>query len=106
MPFVALQRSPLAARVSGQSPPIRQTPTCRGVFGSSSAAAADAALIENEEVEAGEERCDQGELLPQWSLRQAQRRADGEPAGRNVEEHEGAMVGATGEIETGDELLV
>ena len=35
---------------------------------------AEAALIEDEEVEAGEVRGDQGELLAQRSLRQAQRR--------------------------------
>ena len=34
---------------------------------------AEAALIEDEEVEPGEVRCDQGELLAQWRLRQAQR---------------------------------
>ena len=36
---------------------------------------AEAALIEDEEVEAGEVRCDQGELLAQRRLRQAQRSA-------------------------------
>ena len=40
---------------------------------------AEAALIEDEEVEPGEVRCDQGELLAQRCLRQAQCRADGEP---------------------------
>ena len=64
---------------------------------------AEAALIKDEEVEAGEVRCDQGELLAQRSLRQAQRRADGEPAGLDVEEHERAVVTTTGEIETGNE---
>ena len=63
---------------------------------------ADAALIEDEEIEPGEVRCDQGELLPQGCLRQAQRRTDGEPAGFDVEEHERAVVGATGEIKSGD----
>ena len=33
------RRSPCAERASGRSPPMRQTPTCAGVFGSSSAAA-------------------------------------------------------------------
>src|SRR5215203_6216385 len=49
---------------------------------------AKAALIEEEEVEAGEVRCDQGELLAQRSLRQAQRSRDGEPVNLDVEEHE------------------
>ena len=65
---------------------------------------AEAALIEDEEVEPGEVRCDQGELLAQRSLRQAQRRADGEPVGLDVEEHEGAVVATAGEIEAGNEL--
>ena len=63
---------------------------------------AEAALIEDEEVEPGEVRCDKGELLAQWRLRQAQRGADGEPVGLDVEEHERAVVGATGEIKAGD----
>ena len=63
---------------------------------------AKATLIEDEEVEAGEVRCDESELLSQRSLRQAQRRADGEPVRLDVEEHEGAVVGATGEIKAGD----
>ena len=67
---------------------------------------AEAALIEDEEVEAGEVRCDQGELLAQRRLRQAQRRADGEPVGLDVEEHERAVVAPAGEIETGDELQI
>jgi hypothetical protein len=67
---------------------------------------AEAALIEDEEVEADEVWGDQGELLAQRGLRQAQRGANGEPAGRDVEEHERAVVGATGDIQTGDELLV
>ena len=67
---------------------------CRGV--------AEAALIEDEEVEAGEVRCDQGELLAQRRLRQAQRRADGEPVSLDVEEHERAVVAPAGEIEAGD----
>ena len=37
--FPTTKRSPCAERASGRSPPIRQTPTCGGVFGSSSAAA-------------------------------------------------------------------
>ena len=53
---------------------------------------AEAALIEDEEVEPGEVRCDQGELLAQRRLRQAQRRTDGEPVGLDVEEHERAVV--------------
>jgi hypothetical protein len=72
---------------------------CRGV--------AEAALIEDEEVEAGEVRCDQGELLAQRSLRQAQRGADGEPVSLDVEEHDGAVVAPAGEIDacntTGDD---
>ena len=63
---------------------------------------AEAALIEDQEVEPGEVRCDQGELLAQRRLRQAQRSRDGEPAGLDVEEHEGAVVAPAGEIETGD----
>ena len=65
---------------------------------------AEAALIEDEEVEPGEVRRDQGELLAQRSLRQAQRGADGEPVGLDVEEHERAVVAPAGEIEAGDEL--
>ena len=65
---------------------------------------AEAALIEDEEVEPGEVRCDQGELFAQWSLRQAQRSADGEPVGLDVEEHERAVVAPAGEIKAGDEL--
>ena len=67
---------------------------------------AEAALIEDEEVEAGEVRCDQGELLAQRSLRQAQRGADGEPVGLDVEEHERAVVAPAGEIEAGDKLQI
>jgi len=63
---------------------------------------AEAALIEDEEVEAGEVWCDQGELLSQRSLRQAQRRADGEPVSLGVEEQERAVVAPAGEIEAGD----
>ena len=65
---------------------------------------AEAALIKDEEVEAGEVRCDQGELLTQWRLRQAQRSRDGEPVGLDVEEHERAVVAPAGEIETGNQL--
>ena len=67
---------------------------------------AEAALIEDEEVEPGEARCDQGELLAQRRLRQAQRSADGEPVGLDVEEHERAVVASTGEIEAGNELHI
>jgi hypothetical protein len=63
---------------------------------------AEAALIEDEEVEAGEVWCDQGELLPQGRLRQAQRGADGEPTGLDIEEHERAMVTTAGEVEAGN----
>ena len=49
-------------------------------------------------------RCDEGELLAQWRLRQAQRGADGEPVRLDVEEHERAVVAAAGEIKAGDEL--
>jgi hypothetical protein len=65
---------------------------------------AEAALIEEEEVEAGEVWCDQGELLAQRRLRQAQCSRDGKPAGLDVEQHERAVVGATGEIKAGYEL--
>jgi hypothetical protein len=64
---------------------------------------AEATLIKEEEVEAGEVRRDQGKLLAQRTLRQAQRRADGEPVRLNVKEHERAVVTPTGEIETGDQ---
>jgi len=63
---------------------------------------AKATLIKNQEVEPGEVRCDQSELLSQWRLRQAQRRRDGEPIGCDVEEHDGAVVASTGEIKSGD----
>ena len=63
---------------------------------------AEATLIEDEEVEPGEVRCDQGELLPQRRLRQAQHSADGEPARRDVKEQERAMIASTGEIEASD----
>ena len=49
---------------------------------------AEAALIEDQEVEPGEVRPDQGELLAQWRLGQAQCSRDGEPVGLDVEEHE------------------
>ena len=98
------RRSPCAERASGRSPPTRQTPTCGGVFRQQfRSGVAEAALIEDEEVEAGEVRCDQGELLAQRSLRQAQRSADGEPVRLDVEEHERAVVATTGEIEAGDD---
>ena len=61
---------------------------------------AEATLIEDEEVEAGEVRCNEGELLAQGRLRQAQCSRDGEPVGLDVEEHEGAVVASTGDIET------
>jgi hypothetical protein len=63
---------------------------------------AEATLIEDEEVEPGEVRGDQGELLAQRCLRQAQRGADGEPVSLDVEEHERTVVAAAGEIEAGD----
>ena len=47
-------------------------------------------------------RGDEGELLAQRRLRQAQCSRDGEPVRRGVEEHERAVVGATGEIKAGD----
>ena len=65
---------------------------------------AEAALIEDEEVEPGEVRCDQGELLAQRRLRQAQRSRDGEPVRLDVEEHERAVVTPAGEIEAGNQL--
>ena len=52
---------------------------------------AEAALIEDQEVEPGEVRRDQGELLAQRRLGQAQCSRDGEPVGLDVEEHEGAV---------------
>ena len=63
---------------------------------------AKAALIEEEEVEAGEVRCDQGELLAQRSLRQAQRSRDGEPVSLDVEEHERTVVAPAGGVEAGN----
>src|SRR5215207_1319006 len=66
---------------------------------------AEAALIENEEVEPGYVRRDQGELLAQRRLRQAQCSRGGESAAHTVEEHERAMVLSTGEIEAGDEHI-
>ena len=63
---------------------------------------AEAALIEDEEVEPGEVRCDQSELLAQRRLRQAQCSRDGEPVRLGVEEHERAKVAPTGKIEAGD----
>jgi hypothetical protein len=65
---------------------------------------AEAALIEDEEVEPGEVRRDQAELLAQRGLRQAHRRADGEPVGLNVEEHERAVIAPAGEVKTGNQL--
>ena len=63
---------------------------------------AEAALIEDEEVEPGEVRCDQGELLAQRRLRQAQCSRDGEPADHTCKEHQRAKVAPTGKIETGN----
>ena len=65
---------------------------------------AQAALIEEEEVEPCEVWCDQGELLAQRCLRQPQCSRDGEPVSLDVGEHEGAVVAPAGEIEAGDEL--
>ena len=65
----------------------------------------EATLIKDQEVEAGEVRCDEGELLTQWRLRQAQCSLDGEPVGLDVEEHERAVVATTSEIETGDDQV-
>src|SRR5215204_405125 len=62
---------------------------CRGV--------AETALIEDEEVEPSEVRCDQGELLAQRSLRQAQRRTYDEPVRLGVQEHERAKVASYGQ---------
>jgi hypothetical protein len=76
---------------------------CGAVFGSNSAAIAEAALIEKEEVEPGEVRRDQGELLAQRRLRQAQCSRDGEPIGCDAEEHDGAVIAPAGEIKAGDE---
>ena len=64
---------------------------------------AEAALIKDQEVEAGEVRCDQGELLSQGRLRQAQRSRDSEPIGLHVEEQERAMVATTSEIEASND---
>jgi hypothetical protein len=64
---------------------------------------AEAALIKHEEVDAGEVRRDQAELLAQRRLRQAQRRAEDEPAGRDLEEHKRAVVTSTGEVEAGND---
>ena len=58
-------------------------------------------MIEDEEVEPGEVRCHQGELLAQRSLRQAQCGGDGEPIAPNVEEHARAVIAPTGKIEAG-----
>jgi hypothetical protein len=66
---------------------------------------AEAALIEDEEVEPREVWCDQGELLTQWRLRQAQCGGDGEPGSLDVEEHERAVVTSAGEVETGDDQV-
>ena len=67
---------------------------------------AKATLIKNQEVEPGEVRCDQSELLSQRRLRQAQCSRDDEPVRLDVEEHEGAVVASTREVETGYELLL
>ena len=64
---------------------------------------AEATLIEDEEVDAGDVRCDQGELLAQRCLRQPQCSRDGEPVSLDVDEHEGAVVTSAGEIEAGDD---
>ena len=63
-------------------------------------------MIKDEEVEPGEVWCEQGELLTQRRLRQAQRRAEAEPVGLSVEEHEGAVITSAGEIETSDENAI
>ena len=51
-------------------------------------------------------RCDQGELLPKRRLRQAQCSRDSEPVGFDVEEHEGAVVALTGQIQVAYELQI
>jgi hypothetical protein len=63
---------------------------------------AEAALIEDQEVEPSKVRGDQAELLAQRSLRQAQRRADGEPISLDIEEYERAVIATAGEVKTGD----
>ena len=67
------KRSPCAERVSGRSPPIEADADVRRCLRQQfRSGVAEAALIEDEEVEPGEVRCDQGELLAQRRLRQAQ----------------------------------
>ena len=51
-------------------------------------------------------RGDQGELLAQRRLGQAQRSSDCEPVGRDIEQHERAVIATAGEIEAGDELKI
>jgi hypothetical protein len=64
---------------------------------------AEAALIEDEKIEAGGEvRCDQSELLAQRSLGQTQRSSDSEPVALAIEEHERAVVTTAGEVEAGN----
>ena len=90
--------------MSGRSPPIEADADVRRCFRQQfRGGIAEAALIEDEEVEPGEVRCDQGELLAQWRLRQAQCSADAKPVGLDVEEHERAVVASTGEIEAGND---
>jgi hypothetical protein len=65
---------------------------------------AEAALVENEEVEPSEVRRNQSELLAQRSLRKAHCCSDGEPVRLDVEEHERAVVASAREIEAGNQL--
>ena len=67
---------------------------------------AKATLIKDQDVEACEVRCDEGELLAQRRLRQAYCSRDGESVRCDVEEHERAVVAPAGKIETGDELQI
>ena len=57
-----------------------------------------------EEVEPGEVRCDESELLAQGSLGQTTRCADGEPVGRDVENHQRAVITPKGKGEAGNQL--
>ena len=99
------RRSPCAERASGRSPPRGRRRRAAVFSAAARRDVAEAALIQEEEVEAGKVRCDQGELLAQRNLRQTQRGADGEPDRRDVEQHERAVVASAGEIKTGDEHI-
>jgi hypothetical protein len=101
------KRSPCAERASGAIAADQADADVRRCLRQQfRGSVAEATLVKDEEVEASEMRRDPAELLAQRSLRQAQSCGDGESLGLDGEQHERAVVASSGDIQTGDELLV